>query len=138
MKKLIWITVGIILVMSCSSLAANESKLDLKWQDITKKILANPASKGGWTEDAKGKIYQSEDGNHIKVVHSEYGEYIVNLPEKSVYKVEDSKKVKMDDPVLIQRDFGTSLVIKMKDYKFRLKFSEAVSGMKHIEGIKGM
>lgn len=140
MKKLIFTTLIITILMglSTAALAAEEMKQAEKWVDITKAILANPATKGGWVEDPKGKVFRSEDGNSVKVIHSTFGTYVVNLVEKKVYRIVDGARKLEEGTTLIQRDFGTSLVIKSKAHKFRLKFKEAVAGMKHIEGIKGM
>ena len=138
MKRTLLILIALSLLMTFSVLAEEKTKIKEDWKDITKAVMANPANKGGWTADAAGKVYCDEAGSKIKVVHSEFGTFLVNLQEKKVYKLDGEKKALQDNPLLIQRDFGTSLVVKLKDYKFRLKFTEAVAGMKNIEGIKGM
>ena len=138
MKRTLVILVAISMLVTFSALAVEKTKIKEDWKDITKTVMANPASKGGWTEDAAGKIFCDAAGNQIKVEHSEFGTYLVDLQAKKVYKMDGVKKVIQENPLLIQRDFGTSLVVKLKDYKFRLKFTEAVAGMKNIEGIKGM
>jgi len=140
MQRLVIISLALsfVLGMTWVGFAAEKQEVEQKWIDITEKVLANPADKGGWTEDAGGKIFRSDDGNWIKVEHSEYGTYIVDLPNKKVMKVKGDAREEMKNTQLIQRDFGTSLVIKGDTHKFRLKFNEKVSGMSHIEGIKGM
>ncbi|MCD4654712.1 hypothetical protein K8T06_12370 [bacterium] len=139
MKRLFFLLLTFVLLSSavCVVLAVDETKAEQKWVDITKKLLANPASKGGWTEDKEGKIYQSADGNKVKVVHSSYGTFIVELVEGQVFKIEDGKQILLDGVELLQRDFGTCLVVKTKTHKLRMKFTAQVSGMKHIKGIKG-
>lgn len=148
MQRLIIIVLGLALCSGfmLTGVAAEKTEVEKgaadaitrNWIDVTEKVLGNPADKGGWAEDENGKVYRSEDGNWIKVNHSKFGTYLVDLPNKKVMKLEGDKKIEVKDPQLIQRDFGTSLVFKSDTVKLRMKFTEQVSGMKHIEGIKGM
>ncbi|HPQ40558.1 MAG TPA: hypothetical protein PLV45_09315 [bacterium] len=148
MRRLVILILGIAFCLSLTwtgfaeEMAKSEQKavgqLEQKWIDITEKVLANPADKGGWTPDEKGKIYRSDDGNWIKIEHSSYGVYLVDLASKKVMKMDGDTPVEDKSAQLIQRDFGSSLVIKGEKVKFRLIFTEKVSGMEHIEGIKGM
>ncbi|MBN1296296.1 hypothetical protein JXA80_05915 [bacterium] len=117
---------------------AAEENLGQKWVDITEKVWVNPADSGGWTEDGAGKIFRSEDGDQLRVVTGSHGTYIVDLSSKKISRIEGETRTDLEDVQMIQRDFGTSLVIKSKSHKFRLKFKEQVSGMRHIEGIKGV
>jgi hypothetical protein len=108
------------------------------WVDVTEEVAANPLNKGGWTIDETGKAFRSEDGNQVKIQHSEYGVFIVDLPGEKVDKVVDEKTISQEKSDLLQRDGGMMLVVRADEYKFRVRFSERVSGMHTISGIKGM
>jgi len=136
MKRITYLVLALVMLTSFAVMASEQIKEGQKWVDITKKFLANPADQGGWTEDAKGKIFRSEDSNVLKAIHSTFGTFIINLTDQKVYKVEGGKNVLQEGSILLQRDFGTSLVVKTKTVKLRLKFTDKVSGMANIPGIK--
>jgi len=130
------LTVG--LLIAGVTFATDGSGDDGEWLDVTRQVAANPAAKGGWTIDQQGKVYRSEDGNKIRINHSVYGTFVINLSDSVVTKVEGTKSVVLDNTELLQRDSGQTLVVKMSEYKFKVQFSEKISGMKSISGIKGM
>jgi hypothetical protein len=118
--------------------AADLSESTSTWIDITKEVAANPQDKGGWTVDKNAKVYRSEDGNKIKVEHSEYGEFVIELKEGTVKRMVDKELVLQKNSTLLNREGGMMLVIRTSEHKFRLRFTEKVSGMQAVEGIRGM
>lgn len=108
------------------------------WIDITKEVAANPINQGGWTVDKAGKVFRSEDSDSIMIEHSEYGKFVVDLKNGAVNKVEKNDPILQKGTSLLNRENGTMLVVRTSEYKFRLRFTEKVAGMKAVEGITGM
>ncbi|MGB3976492.1 MAG: hypothetical protein WBM02_02055 [bacterium] len=133
--KLLFLLIALFIAFP---IAAADDVSKTEWIDITKEVAANPAEKGGWTIDKAGKIFRSEDGNSILIEHSEYGKFIIDLKNGVVNKVQNDNPLVQKDSTLINREGGTMLVVRTQEYKFRLRFTEKVSGMKAVEGIKEM
>lgn len=136
-KSSLFVCIVLIAILPVSW-AADVSESDSTWIDITKEVAANPLNKGGWTVDKNAKVFRSQDGNKIKIEHSEYGLFIIDLKESTVNRTVDKESVLQKDSTLLNREGGMMLVVRTGEHKFRLRFTEKVSGMQWIEGIRGM
>ncbi len=125
-------------VICCAVIFGVSALADNNWIDVTQEVAGNPLEQAGWTIDDNGKVFRSEDGNKVKIEHSEYGVFIIDLPGEKVEKMQDEKAVSQKNAELLQRDGGMMLVVRVDEYKFRVRFSERVSGMHSISGIRGM
>ncbi len=131
-------TLMLVLMFGFAAMAEDLTKPDADWTDVTREVAANPAEAGGWVKDESGKVFRSADGNTIRIQHGSYGIFKVDLPGGIVYKIEGEKETVQEDVSLLQRDSGQTLVIKTKEYKFKVQFTEKIAGMKSIQGIKSV
>ncbi|MBN1880193.1 hypothetical protein JW823_08785 [bacterium] len=138
MKNWMYILMTLVMVSGFDVFAEETKTLDSGWIDVTREVAANPADAGGWVKDETGKVFRSSDGNFIKIQHATFGVFKVDLPGAKVFRIDGDKDVLQDGSSLLQRDAGQTLVIKLKDYKFKVQFTEKIEGMKSIPGIKGM
>lgn len=138
MKRWVLWVVAVVFVTVGMIRAEDAAVTQAEWMDVTREVAANPADAGGWAKDEAGKVFRSADGNTIKIEHGTYGIYRIDLPGGVVYRIDGDKEVIQEGATLMQRDAGQTLVIKTKEYKFKVQFNEKIPGMKSISGIKGM
>ncbi len=127
---------GVIPVFGIDVSEVNIQTVD--WKDITQHVFANPADKAGWHEDDDGKIYKNEEGTMIRIVTSDFGEFLVLLDkEPSAYQIKSGETIALEDYTLLNRDRGKSLVLRNDTFKIRCIMDEKVQGMDNVSGIKG-
>jgi hypothetical protein len=127
-----------VVLVGSMTLAADNT-VSSTWVDVTDQILANPTDKPGWTKDETGKIFRDAEGLNLKIVTTQFGQFLIDLKAKSVFKIAaDNTKTDLKDVKLFQRDHGFSIVFRNPELKVRCKLTEKVEGMKYLQGIKAL
>jgi hypothetical protein len=140
MKKLI---IAIIIWCGLCTINPGISRLAAadtdNWVDITGEVMSNNAQEPGWTKDPKGKIFKDTSEMKLKIVTSNFGEFLVDLQALKIFELKgDGSQNELPDVKLLSRDHGKSIVVRNQKMKIRCKLNDKVKGMANVQGIKAL